>query len=136
MAGRACSVVGRVSRVMSEHPVSEPTSAENVRHLGALTMRSTRDGATHVVALAGELDLASADLIEGELQRVEATDARRIVLDLRELEFMDSTGVRLVYMAEMRSRSDSDRLRIRRGPDKVHRLFVMTDLADRLPFVD
>jgi hypothetical protein len=36
----------------------------------------------------------------------------------------------------MRSRSDSDRLVIRRGPDRVHRLFVITDLADRLPVVD
>jgi anti-anti-sigma factor len=121
---------------MSEQPISEPTRAEDVRHLGALTMRSTRDGDTHLIALAGELDLAGADLFEGELQRVEDTDARRIVIDLRELEFIDSTGIRLIYMADARSRKDGDRLTIRRGPHKVHRLFVMTDLADRLPFVD
>jgi anti-anti-sigma factor len=121
---------------MSDQPLSEPTRAADVRHLGALTMRSTRDGDTHVIALAGELDLAGADLFDGELQRVEATDARQIVLDLRELEFIDSTGIRLIYMADMRSRTDSDRLVIRRGPDRVHRIFVLTDLADRLPFVD
>jgi anti-anti-sigma factor len=121
---------------MSEKPISEPMRAADFRRLGALTMSSTRDGDTHVIALTGELDLAGADLLEGELQRVEASDARRIILDLRELEFIDSTGVRLVYMADMRSRTDSDRLAIRRGSDKVHRLFVITDLADRLPFVD
>jgi anti-anti-sigma factor len=121
---------------MSDQPIFEPTRSQDLRHLGSLTMRSTRDGDAHVIALAGELDLAGADLLEGELQRVEATDAPQIVLDLRELEFIDSTGIRLIYMADARSRRDSDRLRIRRGPHKVHRLFVMTDLADRLPFVD
>ncbi len=110
--------------------------AENALEAGALTMRSTRDGDTHVIAVAGELDLASIDLVEQELKAVEATGVRRIVLDLRELDFIDSSGVRLVYMADVRSRQDSDRLVIRRGPDKVQRVFVMTDLADRLPFVD
>jgi anti-anti-sigma factor len=124
------------SPVMSEKPISESMRAADVRHLGALTMRSTRDGDRHVIALAGELDLAGADLFSDELQRVEATDVRRIVIDLRDLEFIDSTGIRIIYTADMRSRADSDRLVIRRGPDKVHRLFVMTDLADRLPFVD
>ena len=121
---------------MSEKPISESMRAADVRHLGALTMRSTRDGDRHVIALAGELDLAGADLFSDELQRVEATDVRRIVIDLRDLEFIDSTGIRIIYTADMRSRADSDRLVIRRGPDRVHRLFVMTDLADRLPFVD
>jgi anti-anti-sigma factor len=121
---------------MSEQPTSESTNAGDLRHLGMLTLRSTREGATHVLALSGELDLAGADLLERELERVEATDAGRIVIDLRDLDFIDSTGVRLIYMADMRSRKDSDRLTIRRGPHKVQRLFVMTDLADRLPFVD
>jgi anti-anti-sigma factor len=99
-------------------------------------MRSMRDGGAHVIALEGELDLASADLVEGELQRVEATDAQQIIVDLRELQFIDSTGVRLVYLADARTRQDGHRLTIRRGPERVHRIFVLTDLADRLPFVD
>jgi anti-anti-sigma factor len=121
---------------MSEQPLSEPAHVADLRHLGMLTLRSTREEDVHVIALSGELDLAGADLLEGELKRVEASDARRIVVDLRDLDFIDSTGVRLIYMAEMRSRTDSGRLAIRRGPHKVQRLFVMTDLADRLPFVD
>jgi anti-anti-sigma factor len=121
---------------MPEKPISEPAHAADLRHLGMLTLRSTREGHTHVIALSGELDLAGADLLEGELKRVEASDASRIVVDLRDLDFIDSTGVRLIYMADVRSRNDSGRLTIRRGPGKVQRLFVMTDLADRLPFVD
>ncbi len=122
---------------MTEHPSSDSLRAQDVRQLGALTMRSTREaGGEHVIALSGELDLGNADVVEAELMRVEATDARQIVLDLRELDFLDSTGIRLVYMADMRSRQDSDRLMIRRGPDRVQRMFRMTDLADRLRFVD
>lgn len=134
--GRVGSCLWSRLRVMSEQPIPEPTRAADLRHIGALTLRSTRDGDAHVIALAGELDLAGADLLDGELQRAEASGASQIILDLRELEFIDSTGVRLIYMADMRSRKDNDRLTIRRGPDTVHRLFVMTDLADRLPFVD
>jgi anti-anti-sigma factor len=99
-------------------------------------MRSTRDGDVQVIALAGELDLAGAGLVEEELLRVEGSDAGQIVIDLRELEFIDSTGVRLVYMADARARHRDARLTIRRGPDRVHRIFELTDLADRLPFVD
>jgi anti-anti-sigma factor len=121
---------------MSEQPISEPAHAADLRHLGRLTMRSTREGDAHVIALSGELDLAGADLLENELKRVEDSDASQIVVDLRDLDFIDSTGVRLIYMADNRSRKDNGRLTIRRGPHKVQRLFVMTDLADRLPFVD
>jgi anti-anti-sigma factor len=124
------------SSVMYEQPISEPANAADLRHLGTLTMRSLREGDTHVIALSGELDLAGADLLDGELKRVEASDAEQIVLDLRDLDFIDSTGVRLIYQSDMRSRADSQRLTIRRGADRVHRIFVMTDLADRLPFVD
>jgi anti-anti-sigma factor len=121
---------------MSEHSTSQPTRAHDLRHLGALTMRSTRDGDAHVIALSGELDLAGAGLLEDELLRVEASDAAQIVIDLRELEFIDSTGVRLVYMADARARHNDARLTIRRGHSRVHRIFELTDLADRLPFVD
>ena len=121
---------------MPEQPTTESSRGEGARQRGALAMRSERDGETHVIAVSGEMDLSTVDLVEQELLRVEATDAARIVIDLRELEFLDSTGVRLVYMADVRSRQDSNRLQIRRGPDKIQRLFVITDLADRLPFVD
>lgn len=121
---------------MNDQTPSDSTRAEDVRELGALTMRSIREGAEHVIALSGELDLATAEIVQAELRRVEDGDARAIVLDLRELTFIDSSGVRLVYMADRRSRADSDRLLIRRGPDSIQRVFAITDLEGRLPFVD
>jgi anti-anti-sigma factor len=45
----------------------------------------------HIVASAGELDLATADGVQRELGRVAATDARSIILDLSGVTFMDQT---------------------------------------------
>jgi anti-sigma B factor antagonist len=101
-----------------------------------LSMTSQRDGSVHVIALFGELDLAAADTVDRELRRVEATDASSIVVDLSGLTFMDSTGARLVWQADVRSRAGANRLRLRRGPRAVQRVFEISGIADLLPFAD
>jgi anti-sigma B factor antagonist len=109
--------------------------AERARNLGSLVMRSHRDGDTHVIELLGELDIAGAPSLEEELLRIEASDARSIICDLGALEFIDSTGIRLLVMAADRSATDG-RFTILRGPTQVHRVFEITDLVSRLPFAD
>ena len=104
--------------------------------VGRLTVHSERDGIMHTVRLEGELDLASAEQLERELLRVERSDALSIVLDLSALEFIDSTGVRLIIQADARSRADSHRLALLRGPRAVQRVFELTGMLDRLPFAD
>jgi anti-sigma B factor antagonist len=103
---------------------------------GELTVRSDRDGVVHTICVEGELDLASAERLERELTRVEATDVLSIILDLSGLTFIDSTGVRLLLSANARSRADSDRLALLRGPAAVQRVFQLTGILDRLPFAD
>jgi anti-anti-sigma factor len=90
----------------------------------------------HIVALAGELDLATADGVQRELERVEATDARSIILDLSGVTFMDSNGVRPMLRAHARSRADSERLTMLRGPGAIERVLDLTAVADLLPFAD
>jgi len=107
---------------------------ENTKRFGYLEVRSERDADEHVVALTGELDLDGAERVTQELLRAETSDARRIVLDLSGLEFMDSTGIRLIIAAHARSRMDGDRLVLVRGPQAVHRVFELTGIAERLPF--
>jgi anti-anti-sigma factor len=109
--------------------------AERARNLGNLILRDERDGDTHVIQLLGELDIAGAPHLEERLQRVEATDAPAIIIDMSDLEFIDSTGVRLLLMCADRC-SDGSRLTILRGPKQVHRVFEITDLVGRLPFAD
>jgi anti-anti-sigma factor len=100
-----------------------------------MRMHSTRNGDEHVITLTGELDLTSADAVEQELRRVELTDAHLIVVDLRELMFIDSMGVRLLFHASMRSSQGTNRLVLTRGRREVQRIFELCDLDGKLPFV-
>ncbi len=104
--------------------------------LGQLTLRSEREGVVHTICLIGELDVATADAVQAKLERVEATDASSIVLDLSDLTFMDSTGVRLLVNAEVRSRADSNRLTLLRGRAAVQRVLELTGVDVLLPFAD
>ncbi|CAN5195659.1 hypothetical protein BH20ACT16_BH20ACT16_08950 [soil metagenome] len=115
-------------------PDDDGDRAARTSKLGALALRSERDGDAHVIELIGELDLDGAPRLEEELRRVEAGDAGAIVVDLGQLEFIDSTGIRLLVMASERCREG--RFSLLRGPQQVHRVFEITDLVDRLPFAD
>ena len=106
--------------------------AADLLKAGQLTLRSERDGALHTISMQGEL----ADDLERELIRVEGSDALSIVIDLTGLQFIDSTGVRLLLSAHARSRADSNRLTLLRGPKPVQRVFELTGILDILPFAD
>ena len=98
-------------------------------------VRSTEEGAAVRLAFTGELDLASAGRVEEELDRVERGRPERIVLDLRGLTFMDSTGLRIITGADNRARQARRRLTIIQGPDAVRRVFEITRLDERLEIV-
>jgi anti-sigma B factor antagonist len=114
----------------------EPLRARELIELGGFSLTSDREGDVHCICLFGELDLATADAVEKELLRVEATDADAIVVDLSGLKFIDSTGARLLLYAAARSRADSDRLALLRGGPAVQRVFELTALEGKLPFAD
>ena len=112
----------------------ERRRAVQLLELGQLTVRSEREGDMHTIALAGELDLGGADRVQHELERVESSDVLLIVVDLSGLTFMDSTGVRVLMDARARSRADSDRLMLLRGPADVQRVFELCGVDGLLPF--
>ena len=90
-----------------------------------------------VIALTGELDLSGAAPLEEEIDRLAAEDGvRRVVLDLRELEFMDSSGLRLVALAERRLAAAERDLVLVRGREAVQRVFAITRMDEHLTFVD
>jgi anti-sigma B factor antagonist len=93
------------------------------------------EGQTRVV-LVGELDIASAETLERELETLEAVSPGTLVLDLRRVEFIDSTGLRAVIAADARARSAGRRFVIVRGSSAVERLFNVTQLDRRLEIVD
>jgi anti-sigma B factor antagonist len=94
-----------------------------------------RDDAVHL-KLSGELDISTAQLLEDDLHRVEAERPGLIVLDLRDLAFMDSTGLRLLIMADARAKEEGRRLAIGRGNEMIQRVLHLTRLDERLDVVD
>jgi anti-anti-sigma factor len=94
-------------------------------------------GPIAVVALRGELDLLSTADLEPELERLADEPGVDVVaLDLRELEFLDSSGLRLVVMTERALKAAGRRLVLVRGTQPVQRVFEITRMTDRLEFVD
>jgi anti-anti-sigma factor len=87
-----------------------------------------------VLRLFGELDLASSPALEEELQKVSARQL--IVVDLRELEFIDSTGLSVLVKAHQRARELGHQFGLVKGAGQVQRLLGLTGLADRLTIAD
>ena len=90
-----------------------------------------------LITLEGELDLPATAELEPEMERLATEPGVEIVaLDLRGLEFLDSSGLRLVVVAERRLREAGRRVVLVRGPQPVQRVFEITRMTERLEFVD
>jgi anti-sigma B factor antagonist len=84
----------------------------------------------------GELDLATVPSLEHELERVRASGATSVVLDLRGLTFMDSTGLSLTLRWSLEASRDGFDFSLVRGEGAIRRLFELTGMDRRLPFRD
>lgn len=100
----------------------------------ACTRSNTGAGAAWV-QVAGELDLAGAPRL-AEVLRDALGEARLVVLDLRELTFLDSTGVHVIVDASIHARGDGRRLHLVHGPHRVQRVFALTGNADQVEALD
>src|SRR5215216_1081868 len=100
---------------------------------GLLTIRSEPQNA-QLVSLHGELDGATAKGLEAEFIRIEATSVSRIVLDLSELEFIDSTGMAVILRADTRAKKDGHVLRVLRPDGQVARAFELSRQEELLAF--
>jgi anti-sigma B factor antagonist len=93
-------------------------------------------GDTLVARLRGELDLAGAQLFEETIEQLATAGAGRVILDLRELEFLDSSGLRLIMRLHKQLGQASAELLLVRGPNSVQRIFALTRVDQVLDFVD
>jgi anti-anti-sigma factor len=85
-----------------------------------------------IVRLQGELDLVSAPLLERELERAEIETATVVVLDLEELRFIDSTGLRVLLAAHEHSQERGREFAITPGSEQVQRLLSITRVNEHL----
>jgi anti-sigma B factor antagonist len=102
-----------------------------------LRIDANRDGSNYHLRLRGELDFSNVKLLEGELDRLEQSDAEHLIVDLSGLEFIDSSGMALLIRASQRSAQDSNRLRMRRSDHlAVSRMLALARIEHWLPFRD
>jgi len=87
------------------------------------------------VTLAGEFDISTAPRLEEALRRVEADRPAVLAIDLSRLDFMDSTGLRLLIGADSRARAAGRRLVVIQGNEMVQRVLRLTRLDERLEIV-
>jgi anti-anti-sigma factor len=88
------------------------------------------EGSATVIALTGELDLASSAALEDVLEQ--ASGAQNLILDLRELEFIDSTGLSVLVKAHQAAQEQGRQFGLVQGGAQVQRLLTLTGLAERL----
>ncbi len=94
-----------------------------------------RDAGRVAVRPIGELDIATVPEVESALRGVHEEGAKSIVLDLRGVEFLDSSGLRLILAWNEASRRDGFAFRLVQGPDAVQRVLEATRVVDHLDFV-
>jgi anti-sigma B factor antagonist len=93
-------------------------------------------GRAVTLALNGELDLVSGPALEEAMAALADSDAELVVVDLRGLTFMDSTGLHLLVQAQQWAHDFGHRFALIRGPEQVQRLFDLTGLADTMTIVE
>jgi anti-anti-sigma factor len=89
-----------------------------------------------LLSVAGELDLASSPMLEAALERAMSNGPGLVIIDLRGLEFMDSTGLGVLIRAHNHAQETGHRLGIVNGSSQVRRLLSLTGVAERLTIVD
>jgi anti-sigma B factor antagonist len=89
-----------------------------------------------ILRVAGELDLAKAPIIDEELTHLGDVGFERIVVDLRRVTFIDSTGLKILLTHRERVQERGATLTIVQGPRQVEQVFELTGTAPLFTFVD
>jgi anti-anti-sigma factor len=114
-------------------PVTAPAAKPSTRR-PQLVVEAQHDGDAVIVVLAGEFDLATAAPVREALARAISQRRQRLVVDLRSVTFIDSSGLHTILDAYKLCRDAGPRLTIRPGPPNVQQVFELTNLLDSLPF--
>jgi anti-sigma B factor antagonist len=102
----------------------------------AITVERRSIGDREVLAVGGEVDLATAPDLRSAIDAVLDSGARELCLDLGATTFMDSSGLHVLFDTQARVEALQRRLAIICPTGAVRRLFEVTGFADRLPLVD
>lgn len=104
------------------------------QHIEPFTCNVTPERDHVIVAPRGDLDMATVGAVERELRRLRDTGFDRIVLDLRGLTFMDSSGLHLVTRWANDASQDGFVFELEPGQPAIQRVFELTSMTELLPF--
>jgi anti-sigma B factor antagonist len=99
-------------------------------------LRADRTGTTASVAITGELDIATLPEFEQVVRSVRSPDMERLVVDLRQVRFLDSMSIEQLLRLHTELAEAGAELLVVRGPHAVHRVFELTGLDQVLTIVD
>jgi anti-sigma B factor antagonist len=88
-----------------------------------------------VLGLHGELDLAGAPLLQSRIESVESDPPGIVVLDVGDLQFIDSAGLRVILLAHKRSQERGGELALTQGSQQVQRLLSIAGVSEHLRII-
>ena len=100
-------------------------------HPGPFEIQDDRQNEVVRLALRGELDIATAPILEEHLLRVETDGIRAVLLDLRDLTFVDSAGLRTFVNAQRRAKDNGHRIALI-GPNNQFRKLLQITNTERV----
>lgn len=104
---------------------------------GVFSVNTAADAASFVIAVDGELDIATVAVLQSAFARALRHEAAEIVVDLTACAFIDSTGIGALLRLEREvAAADGRALLILPGPAQVQRTFSTCGLLKVLPFPD
>lgn len=114
----------------SQFPYTPPPDAE------PLHCEVSREDGSATVRAVGALDLATVPVLDDQLAELRNAGFRRLIIDLRGLYFIDSTGLRCLLKYDSLARNDGFSIELIRGSRAVQRVFEFTGTLDHLAFID
>jgi anti-anti-sigma factor len=113
---------------MSDHTSSNERNAH---------IETSRRGPVGHVRLAGAIDIACRpELIRALEDALTLPEIGEVIIDLRQVELVDSTALGILVAAEKRARALDIRLFFCKGPPAAHRPFEMTNIDQYLTFIE
>jgi anti-anti-sigma factor len=127
-SGVVAGVADRTPTAFNKHTRTQSTSSPPSYLPASASLR------THTLILTGELDYRSAHALEAEIERLCEEGVSAIMLDLRELEYIDPVGVAVIAFRSGLCKRRGHDFALIPGPPSIHRAFEHAGVTGLLAF--
>lgn len=101
-----------------------------------LQLATRHEGDVSVVSARGEVDVFTAPDLDSELDALIAAGSARLVVDLTDVAFLDSTGLGVLVKALKHAREAGGWLHLVVTSDRIRKIFEITGLDASIPIFD